>query len=54
MAYKDQCHRTYGIHFEVEKETDFFEHFPVKKMRFIHNDDWLQMMNAAHELNFPV
>lgn len=54
LSDKNQAHRALGIHFEVQQESDFLQHFPIKKMGLVHDHYRLNTMNSSHKLNFPM
>jgi hypothetical protein len=36
---QNQRHWTLGIHLEIQEKADFFQHFPIKQMGLIHDDN---------------
>lgn len=54
LAHEVNGHETLGVHLEIEQKPDLLEHLPVQEVRLIHDDNWLQMVNAMDQFVFPV
>ncbi|WP_449757738.1 hypothetical protein [Effusibacillus dendaii] len=54
LSYKNERHRALRIHPEVKQKAYFFQHLSVEQMSFIHHNNRLEPVDAAHELNLSM